>query len=383
MTSRKDLSKLRDVVSRIRIDHDAYTNILSELTDAYDAVGTTATPVCLLITGETRTGKSSVVQDLLETYLPTRMEDRMIRSVVYAVAPAKATVKSLLESLLYGLGDPYWNRGSMGNMTQRLHTLLDAVQCKMIILDEFQHLCDKGQKYSLHIMADWLKVLLEGRKYGLVAVGLPTAASVIHGHTQLVGRFDDELKMPLFDWRDKASATQFRAILRQFQKELHPFQLPALDSREMGVRIFLASAGRIGLVAKLLDRAVRNAVRAGTLNIGLEELKAAYERAIWSASLFPVAGGPFGAGTEELMAKGVQEAVLAKAAFEEVADQSSSVAVYGEGKGAPRVDGQANAPPSSSPPNRGNKVQAATKKPRERPPIRKRPDPKRDLRRAL
>jgi hypothetical protein len=385
MTSRKSLSKHRDVVSQIRVEHFAYANILEELTQAYDAVGTTASPVCLLITGESRTGKSSVVRDLLETYLPTRVDDRIIRSVVYAVAPARATVKSLLESLLHGLGDPHWGRGSIGNMTQRLHTLLDAVQCKMIILDEFQHLCDKGQKHSLHMVADWLKVLIESRKYALVAVGLPTSASIVNGHSQLAGRFDDQLSMPLFDWSNRGSAAQFRAILRQFQQELHPFQLPPLDSKEMAVRIFLASAGRIGLVAKLLDRAVRNAVRAGTLKIRTEDLTTAYERAIWSARLFPVAGGPFGAGTEALLAKGVQETVLANAALEAVADDSSAVTVFGTGK-PPAAQPTPEEGPSrkAAPGRRVSKAAPAAKKAgasRRRP--RPRPGAKRDLGRAL
>lgn len=328
-TKKTDLSQYRDIVSRVRIDHDAYAEILDELREAYDSVGSTATPVFLLITGESRTGKSSVVRDFLDSYLPTRVGDRILRSVVYAVVPAKATVKSLLESLLKGLGDPHWSRGSESNMTQRLYTMLDAVQCRMIILDEFQHLCDKGQQRKLDLLADWLKVLLETRKYGLVAVGLPAAASVVHKHPQLIGRFDDELGMPLFDWRDTASVAQFRGILRQFQKELHPFQLPSLDSREMGVRLYLASAGRIGLVAKLLDRAVRNAIRAGTLDIRLEDLAKAYTRAIWSSRLFPVPGGPFGATLDRLTQKGVQETILANAALESVADESATVTVHG------------------------------------------------------
>ena len=45
MSRRKELTKYRDIVSRIRIDHNAYAGILEELTEAYDAVGTTATPV--------------------------------------------------------------------------------------------------------------------------------------------------------------------------------------------------------------------------------------------------------------------------------------------------------------------------------------------------
>lgn len=326
---RKDLSRHRDIVSRVRIDHDMYVEILSELRNAFDDIGHTATPVCLLITGESRTGKSSVVRDLLETYTPQQRTDGATRRVVYAVAPPAATVKSLLEALLKGLGDPHWSRGTQSNMTQRLYTQLDAVQCRMIILDEFQQLCDNGQRKRLDTLADWLKVLLETRKYGFVAVGLPAAASVVNGHPQLIGRFDDELRMPLFNWEERASFSQFKGILRQFQKELHPFRLPALHEPDMAPRMYLASAGRIGLVAKLLDRAVGNAIRAQTLDIRLEDLSVAYKRAIWAARFFPVPEGPFGADMMLLSQKGVANAVMHNAAMESIADESATVELHG------------------------------------------------------
>lgn len=328
--SQVDLKKYYDIVARIRIDHSAYQEVFSELVDAYDSIGYTATPVCLLITGDTRTGKSCVVRDLLQCYLPTQVDDTLVRSVVYAVAPAKATVKSLLEALLKGLGDPFWSRGTESTMTQRLYTMLDAVQCKMIILDEFQHICDKGQAKKLDLLADWLKVLIESKKYGLVAVGLPVAASVVNGHKQLIGRFDEVLRMPLFDWKDTASVAQFRGVLRQFERELRPFKMPALDSRDMALRIYLATAGRIGLVAKLLDRVVRSAIRAGTLEIRIEDFAKAYGRAIWSAQLFPVRGGPFGASLALLSTDEVHSTVLSNAAMEPVADESGAVTVFGQ-----------------------------------------------------
>jgi hypothetical protein len=324
-----ELRKYSDLVSRVRIEHDVYENIFTELVDAYESVGYTATPICLLITGETRTGKSSVVQDLLERFLSTRVEHTGVQSIVYAVAPAKATLKSLLEALLKGLGDPFWSRGTESSMTQRLYTMLDAVKCRMIILDEFQHICDKGQAKKLDVLADWLKVLIESKKYALVAVGLPVAASVVYGHNQLVGRFDDVLRMPLFDWKNAASVAQFRGVLRQFERELHPFELPPLHTREMALRIYLATAGRIGLVAKLLDRVVRNAIRGETTKIRMEDFAKAYVRAIWSAQRFPIEGGPFGAELELLSGDAVRMAVLRNAAMESVADESAAVSVHG------------------------------------------------------
>ena len=336
-TKPDDLSKYIGIVANVRIDHRAYSDAVNELKAAYDSVGKTSSPVCLLITGESRTGKSSVVRELLESHVPSKIDDQVIRTVVYAVAPAKATVKSLLESLLKGLGDPHWSRGTESNMTQRLYTLLDAVQCRMIILDEFQHLCDKGQIKKLDFISDWLKVLLESKKYGLVAVGLPAAASVVHNHSQLTGRFDDELRLPLFNWQNAESVAQFRAILQQFQKELSPFEFPQLSSREMAMRFYLASAGRIGLVAKLLERAVHDAIRAGRLEVSTDDLSRAYKRCIWSARLFPVAGGPFGAELDGLTAAGVQDAVLSNAAMEAVADTSASVEVVRNGARSPKT----------------------------------------------
>lgn len=324
-TNAINLKSYRNIVSSIRIDHEAFAMIREEVEGAYEDVTPEGFPVCLLIIGESRTGKSCVVRQVLDQYAPDEGDDQ---SVLYAVAPAKATLKSLLEALLKGLGDPYWSRGTESNMTQRLYTQLEQVNCRMIILDEFQHLCDKGQAKQLDILADWLKVLLENGHWGLVAVGLPESASIVNCHSQLAGRFEPLLRMPTFDWTDKMSRSQFKGILKRFRLEMAPFELPLIEDEQLAFRMYLATAGRVGLIAKLLDRAVRDAIRAKRLQIRFADLQAAYGRAIWASSWFPVKDGPFLADQASISGSEVLKAVLERAKHEQVADTSGAVEIH-------------------------------------------------------
>lgn len=323
-------SDCKALVSSIRVDHDAYREIAEEIERTFDVVGSTTTPPCIPVLGESRTGKTCVTQDVLTRHPPLRTKEGSIQTVVRAVTPPGATVKALVRSLLFGLGDPHWSRGTLDDQTNRLHTLLEAVRCKVIILDEFQHLCAAGQKHRLQLTSDWLKTFLEPNKYGLIVVGLPEAAAIINNNPQLRQRFDNPLRMPLFNWRIPSSANQFRGILRQFEQQLTRFELPPLTSSEMGLRMYLATAGRVGLIAKLLERAVYDAVRHASQEITIERLAKAYRRVIWGAEQFPVDGGPFGACLEKLSPATVQDAVLETAAQEPADDRSSEVSVHGE-----------------------------------------------------
>lgn len=336
MAKKNSLVTFKGLVASVRIDHLAYTDILQRLTEAYEDVATpgtqTAVPVCLHLVGETRTGKSCVVNDFLAQYLPIRSRDGLRRTVLYAAAPPKATVKAILEQFLKALGDPYWTRGTESNMTQRLLTLLEGVGCRMIILDEFQHLCDKGQKKLLALSADWLKTLINTNRWAFVAVGLPESASVINANCQLAGRFDPTMTMPLFDWRVDTSRKQFKGVLKAFCKELAPFELPDLGCDGTALRIYLASSGRLGLVAKLLERAVNNAIRAGTHQIRMEDLAIAFETAIWFAPRFPLAGGPFRADIALCGQESVVRSIAAIAAEERYEDNSGTASLLGSGQ---------------------------------------------------
>lgn len=334
MSSSSDLKQFINLVGSIRIDHYAYEEIRISVREAFEDVGenmesanATAVPICLIIVGETRTGKSCALKDFLAQSMPTRAQEGVRQAVVYAIAPYKATVKAILEQLLRALGDPHWSKGSESNMTHRLLTLLRSVGCRMIIIDEFQHLSDKGQKRLLVRSADWLKNLVEGKEWALVAAGLPESVSVINANPQLMARFDPPMVMPRFDWNDDESRKQFKAILRAFTSELRPFELPDLSGDEMAFRTYLATSGRVGLFVKLMERAVKTAIRKGDPRIKTEDLATAFGRSIWYAPKFPLPGGPFHAELSLCQQSTVITKVIDLANSDVYADTSGDVRI--------------------------------------------------------
>jgi hypothetical protein len=210
-------------------------------------------------------------------------------------------------------------------------TLLRGVGCRMIIIDEFQHFADKGQKRQLTKTSDWLKNLVECKEWAFVAIGLPESKSVINANPQLVGRFDPPMVMPLFDWEDDQSRKQFKAVLKSFARTLAPFEIPDLGTHELAFRTYLATGGRIGLFVKLMDRAVKTAIRKGDQRIRMEDLAVAFERSIWFAPEFPLPGGPFRGEILPSQSAQLMENVMHLTARDSNTDMSASVRIQQSG----------------------------------------------------
>ncbi len=288
-----ELTQYRDLVARVRIPHPAYELAMTELTRSFQSVGDTDFPLCLQILGPSRAGKTCVVKDFIKCVPPTRTVAGIVMPVVYARIPPKGTTMALLENILRAVGDPYWFRGSESNKLARVIAQLESCECKMLVLDEFQHLCDKGQNLTLKRMTDNLKALVEPNKWALVASGLSESRRVIDFDSQLYGRFDAEVEIPRFDWLDTVLNEQFRGVIESFEESLAPFEFPSFADEQIALRMYLATGGLIGLLVKLLHRTIEDAIREDRLAIGKLDLERAFRRAIRFSSRVETGQGPF------------------------------------------------------------------------------------------
>lgn len=266
--------------------HDILDRVLKE-------VGTTCTPAFKHFVGHSKAGKSYIFRQFEMKFPAERTPTGIRKEVIYVQVPSQGTIAGVVEALLEALGDPKYAEGPVNKKTARLKKLLVKVGCKMVILDEFQELVDKNQNRSLSLTTNWLKELAEMGTLSVVCVGLPSSSRIVRHWEQLRTRFSRTIEIPVHDWTDARSRKVFRSVLRGVYSSMAPFSVPDLTSEELSLRLFIACGGRLGLLWRILDQAVKDAIWEDRTEISLAHLDAAFQEAIWYAGEIPMDGGPF------------------------------------------------------------------------------------------
>lgn len=238
----------------------------------------------LAIVGESGTGKSSALESFESEHAPVRRDDGMYVPVLLVTLPSGPTVKSLAGKLLEGFSAPDPERGTENEKSRRLRKLMKESGTRMVMIDEFQHFYDRGKRQIMHNVADWLKVLIDDTATTLVVAGLPHCTNVIDANEQLARRFLAPIQLPRFSWKDIGQRQQFIRIVKSFHVEMaKQYKLPELHNEEMSFRLYCASGGLIGHLAKLLVQALWNGEDGKTDSITLNDLAAAHEQSAWDS----------------------------------------------------------------------------------------------------
>lgn len=299
----------RNIVDCTLVPHTAFDRASSRLGQCFDYADGAAEPICIAVTGESRTGKSRVLEECFTLHPQERKPDGLNVPILRVKAPSKPTVKGLVELMLRSMSDPTFSAGTENAKTIRLLTLMKNTGTRMVMIDEFQHFQDKGSRRIMHHVADWLKILVDDSKVALVVAGLPSCSAVISQNEQLAGRFLAPILMPRFDWKIDSHREEFVGILGAFQESIGQlFDLPRLDSAEMIFRCYCASGGLMGYLTKFLRQAVWDAIDGERKQITLEHLAVAHQSAVWCRAELSDISRPFSRSfiplpSEDLLAK--------------------------------------------------------------------------------
>ena len=282
-------------LSRTLIRHSTFANAKSGMEQAIQLVSNCCEPVGLALIGETRTGKTTVIDDFCSTYPVEVRQEYVYQPILRIVTPSKPSVKSLADSFLVNLNDSQAGKGSEIVKTNRLKTLIKGMKTRMIIIDEFQHFYDKGTRSTALYVTDWLKTLIDETGVALVVSGLPSCELVLAQNEQLAGRFLNSISMVRFG-PDEANFTEFRGVLASFNKRIAG-HISTIDfsNEEMAYRMFCATGGLMGYVSKFLKVLVSDALQTNAKQIDLSCFEKAFSKSTcMPGALFPEGlGNPF------------------------------------------------------------------------------------------
>lgn len=284
------------IVEGLIIPHKAFVDAAQQIEQCFKFAELKTEAEGLAIIGESRTGKTSVLQQFAARHPRYLTPDGWHVPVLFASVPSAPTVKSLAESLLQAIGTSDPGRGTENEKTRRLRVLMKETGTRMVMIDEFQHFVDQGTHRVMHHVADWLKRLIDDTRATIVISGLPTCMAVMDQNVQLAGRFSAPIVMPRFRWDHPTDRKQFCGILRCFGKEISKqVAFPDLASEQMEFRFYAATGGLMGYLVKLLRQVLRNCADRSDLKITMTELHRAHMQAIWATHRNPDLPKPFDA----------------------------------------------------------------------------------------
>lgn len=272
-------------VEAVRVHHRGFQDALDRIEKCFNLAENACEPVCMALIGESRTGKSTVLNACLESHPREHTKEGWIIPILHVSAPAMPTVKGFTEAMLEAYGVHDGARGTEIQKTRQVKVLMRNCDTRMFMIDEFQHFFDKGTRKVMHHVSDWLKGLVDEVSCALVVAGLPSCRAVIEQNEQLAGRFQASAHLKRFSWRTEDDIEEFKSILAAYEAELRvQFDVPDFTSNEMAFAFYSATGGLMGYVLRLLRQAVLNANSENHRHITVEGLDRAHEEAIWQRS---------------------------------------------------------------------------------------------------
>lgn len=281
-----DLRHVLDTFDRTFIEYPFLDKMTKELALHFEHGRPSRGAEGFALMGETGSGKSQIIKHFLRSTADKDhdWQDRgdvqvRPRMIVYIEINPNSTTKGVLSTLLEELGDPSPYAGTQPEMEIRVKRLLKALEVKLVIFDEAQHLIEVQGSHHIVVRnaANIVKGFLDSGP-AVVLCGMPSIEEIfLHDTYQLHRRSPTRATCLPFDFKTKQDRRDFRDIIREFERNL-PLPTPSnMATGEMAARFHAATSGYIGFVTRLIRAAIKRAAVNGLDTITIDALAEAYD----------------------------------------------------------------------------------------------------------
>ncbi|WP_424681026.1 TniB family NTP-binding protein [Frateuria sp. YIM B11624] len=216
----------------------------------------------LQILGDSNSGKTAVGLEFLARHpMDANPEgDAAIIPVLRIEVPPNPDESRLYDEIFLALRQPFRARDPVSEKARQVRALLDGVGCRVLLLDEFQHVLGPRNDRRRVVM-DVVKHLGNILRLSVVVLGTTEAQVAVSKDEQLANRLTP-IWMPT--WR---MDSEYRRLLASFEATL-PLREPSrLQQRDTAALILGLSEGLLGEMRDLLCMAVAEALHRGEESI--------------------------------------------------------------------------------------------------------------------
>ncbi|WP_394241124.1 TniB family NTP-binding protein [Halopseudomonas laoshanensis] len=253
--------------------HDRFQTALDDLHEAFRR-SVLGESVMTALIGPSRTGKSAVIEALIREIAGCALK----RPVLNVLTPKQPTPRALVDACL----------GSIGMSPAMFRNQIDAhkaflggmsrLETKLIIFDETQHMLERSGDRAIRGAGDFFKGLFDQSQSSIVLAGLPSLEGLF-ANEQLAGRSRPSTELFPYCWHGE-SYKSFRKALASALECLHEasWETFQLNDGEFAKRMYIASAGRYGLVHKIFSEVLITCSQFK--RAGYDEFNTAYQACV-------------------------------------------------------------------------------------------------------
>ena len=222
----------------------------------------------LQILGESNSGKTAIGLEFLDRHPldPNVDGDAIIVPVVRIEVPPNPDESRIYDEILMALKQPFRAKDALSEKSRQVRAILSAVQTRMLMLDEFQHVLGPRNDRRRVVM-DVIKHLGNTLQIPIVTIGTYDAQVAVSKDEQLANRL---YPVWMQDW---AMDQEYRRLLASFEVTMPLRERSNLQQRQTAALILELGESLLGEVRDLLCVAVEHAVRSGREKIDLELLR--------------------------------------------------------------------------------------------------------------
>lgn len=278
-----DILQTQAAIMRTCIPHAPFRRTVDRFDEIFNASSEVGLNDGFVLMGPSGVGKTRACQSFYEKHRSYQEPDRTVRPVLSFTMPANPLGKALYQKALHVFGEKY-TTGTESTLELRLIKLLTTCRVKVLVVDEAQHLIDRGGKKLHEKAADNLKNLMTEAGISIILVGTDRVQELLKVNEQLRRRFSSQIQLKPWDAEAEADINQVAGILQALLAN------PAIELEHQHLIEFkfakclaYASGGRISYIVKLVCGAVKSAFGRKSKTLEVQDFEKAFALEVWDS----------------------------------------------------------------------------------------------------